>query len=155
MGQTKIALLGIGLMGSGMADRLLAAGYSLTVYNRTPEKAQPLIEQGAALGRTPAEAVSDAEIVLSMLADDDVCRQAWLGKDGALTAAAPGAVLVESSTVTPEWIEELDRAARGRHLNLIDARATGSRVQSATGHCSFLSAAPPTCSKESHRYSRR
>ena len=142
MGQTKIALLGLGLMGSGMAGRLLAAGYSLTVYNRTPEKAQPLIEQGAALGRTPAEAVSDAEIVLSMLADDDVCRQVWVGKDGALTAAAPGAVLVESSTVTPGWIAELDRAARARHLNLIDAPVTGSRVQSATGQLLFLVGGP-------------
>lgn len=138
MAQTKIALLGLGLMGSGMAGRLLSAGYSLTVYNRTPEKAQTLVEQGARLGHTPAEAVTDAEIVLSMLADDEVCRHAWLGKDGALAAAASGAVLIESSTVTPGWIEELDRAARSRGLNLIDAPVTGSRVQAATGQLLFL-----------------
>lgn len=138
MAQTKIALLGLGLMGSGMAGRLLSAGYSLTVYNRTPEKAQTLVEQGARLGHTPAEAVTDAEIVLSMLADDEVCRHAWLGKDGALAAAAPGAVLIESSTVTPGWIEELDRAARSRGLNLIDAPVTGSRVQAAAGQLLFL-----------------
>jgi len=138
MEQTKIALLGLGLMGSGMAGRLLGAGYSLTVYNRTSEKAQPLVEQGATLAHTPAEAVANSEVVLSMLADDDVCRQVWLGKNGALTAAAPGAVLVESSTVTPQWIEELDRAARARSLDLLDAPVTGSRMQAATGQLLFL-----------------
>ena len=125
-------------MGSGMAGRLLNAGYSLAVYNRTLEKAQHLVEQGAKLGRTPAEAVTDAEIVLSMLADDDVCRDVWLGKDGALAAVAPGAVLIECSTVTPNWIEELDRAARARNLNLIDAPVTGSRLQAAAGQLLFL-----------------
>jgi 3-hydroxyisobutyrate dehydrogenase len=89
-----------------------------------------------------------------MLADDDVCRQVWLGRDGALAAAAPHAVLVESSTVTPGWIEELDKAARARHLNLIDAPVTGSRVQSTTGQLLFLVAVPAMCSKESHRYLR-
>lgn len=138
MTQTKIALLGLGLMGSGMAGCLLKAGYPLTVYNRTPEKAQPLVDQGATLGRTPAQSVADAEIVLSMLADDEVCRHVWLGKDGALAAVAPGAVLIESSTVTPGWIDELDRAARTRGLNLIDAPVTGSRVQAAAGQLLFL-----------------
>jgi len=138
MAETKIAFLGLGLMGSGMAGRLLNAGYPLAVYNRTPEKAGPLVAQGARVGHTPAEAVSDAEIVLSMLADDDVCRHVWLGKDGALAAVAPGAVLIECSTVTPDWIKELDRAARARNLNLIDAPVTGSRVQAGSGQLLFL-----------------
>jgi len=138
MAQTKITLLGLGLMGCGMAGRLLSAGYPLTVYNRTPEKAQAVVEQGARLGHTPAEAVFDAEIVLSMLADDEVCRHVWLGKDGALAAVAPGAILIESSTVTPGWIEELDRAAQSRDLNLLDAPVTGSRVQAAAGQLLFL-----------------
>ena len=138
MAQKKIALLGLGLMGSGMAGRLLGAGYSLTVYNRTAEKAQPLLEQGAKLERTPGEAAAEAEIIISMLADDEACRQAWLGKDGALASAEPGSVLVECSTVTPDWIEELDRAARERNLDLIDAPVTGSRVQAAAGQLLFL-----------------
>ena len=138
MAQKKIALLGLGLMGSGMAGRLLGAGYSLTVYNRTAEKAQPLVERGAKFARTPGEAAAEAEIVLSMLADDEVCRQAWLGKDGALAAAPQGAVLVECSTVTPGWIEELDRAAREHNLDLIDAPVTGSREQAAAGQLLFL-----------------
>lgn len=138
MAQKKIALLGLGLMGSGMAGRLLDAGYALTVYNRTTVKAQPLIERGAKLAKTPAEAASEAAIILSMLADDDVCRKVWLGKDGALTGAPEGSTLVESSTVTVSWIEELGRAARERNLDLIDAPVTGSRMQAAAGQLLFL-----------------
>jgi 3-hydroxyisobutyrate dehydrogenase len=138
MTQKKIALLGFGLMGSGMAGRLLSAGYSLAVYNRTAEKAQPLVERGAKFAGTPDEAAAEADVIISMLADDEVCRQAWLGKDGALAAAPQSAVLVECSTVSPEWIEELDRAARGHHLDLIDAPVTGSREQAAAGQLLFL-----------------
>jgi 3-hydroxyisobutyrate dehydrogenase len=138
MPQTKIALLGLGLMGSGMAGRLLTAGYPLTVYNRTPEKAQPLVQQGAKLAHTPAKAATGAEIILSMLADDDVSRRAWLGNDGALANAAPGAVLIECSTVTPGWIAELDATARKRGLDFLDAPVTGSRMQAAAGQLLFL-----------------
>ena len=138
MADTKIALLGLGLMGTGMAGRLLGAGYALTVYNRSAEKAQALVKQGAKAASTPAEAAAGAEIVISMLADDDVCRQVWLGASGALAAALAGAVLVECSTVTPAWIEELDRAARARSLELIDAPVTGSRMQAAAGQLLFL-----------------
>jgi 3-hydroxyisobutyrate dehydrogenase len=125
-------------MGSGMAGRLLEAGYALTLYNRTAEKARTLVERGAKLAGTPAEAAADAEVILSMLADDQVCRQVWLGKDGALSGAPSGSVLVECSTVTPEWIEELDSAAGERNLDLIDAPVTGSKPQAAAGQLLFL-----------------
>ncbi len=138
MEPTKIAFLGLGLMGSGMAGRLLAAGCPLTVYNRTATKAQPLVEQGARLAVSPAEAVTDAEIIFSMLADDQVCREIWMGGEGALAAAKPKAVLVECSTVTVEWIQELDQAAQARDLELIDAPVTGSKVQAQTGQLLFL-----------------
>ncbi len=138
MEPTKVAFLGLGLMGSGMAARLLAAGYSLTVYNRTREKARPLAELGAALAGSPAQAAADAEIVFSMLADDAACRAVWLGNDGALAAAPANATLVESSTVTVDWIEELDKAARARGLMLVDAPVTGSKPQAAAGQLLFL-----------------
>ena len=138
MAVKKITLLGLGLMGSGMAGRLLEAGYALTIYNRTAEKARTLVERGAKLAGTPAEAAADAEVILSMLADDQVCRQVWLGKDGALSGAPSGSVLVECSTVTPEWIEELDSAAGERNLDLIDAPVTGSKPQAAAGQLLFL-----------------
>jgi 3-hydroxyisobutyrate dehydrogenase len=136
--ESKTAILGLGTMGAGMAANLLKAGIPLTVYNRTPAKAQPLAEKGARVATTPADAVKGASVVISMLADDAASREAWLGKDGALAAVEKGTILVESSTVSPAWIEELAAAARERGAELLDAPVTGSRVQAEGGQLSFL-----------------
>ena len=71
-------------MGSGMAGRLLSAGFPLAVYNRKPEKAERLKSAGAFVARTPREAAARAEVVISMVADDVASRTVWLGEDGAL-----------------------------------------------------------------------
>jgi 3-hydroxyisobutyrate dehydrogenase len=138
MGETKIALLGLGLMGSGMAGRLLDAGYPLTVWNRTPDKTQALADRGAKVAQSPRQAVAGATVVISMLSDVPVCRDVWLGRGEAILGAAPGTVLVESSTITVEWIEELDRAAKERGCELVDAPVTGSKPQAAAGQLLFL-----------------
>ena len=138
MAKVSVALLGLGTMGSGMAANLLKAGFSLTVYNRTRAKAEAFVSQGARVADTPSEAASGATVILSMLADDTASREAWLGKTGALAAAAKGTVLVECSTVSPAWIEELAELAKARGLELIDAPVTGSRLQAAGGQLSFL-----------------
>lgn len=144
MQDTRIALLGLGLMGSGMAGRLLDAGYPLTVYNRTAAKAKPLEARGATLARSPREAAAGAAVILSMLADVPVSREAWLGTEGALVAAAPGAILVESSTVTVAWIHELAEAAQQRGCELVDAPVTGSKAQAAAGQLLFLAGGSAT-----------
>src|SRR6202453_237590 len=138
MGETRIALLGLGLMGSGMAARLLDAGYPLSVWNRTPDKAKALADRGAKVAKSPREAAAAADVVISMLADVVVCRDVWLGRGEALVDAAPGTILVESSTVTVEWIEELDRAAKEHGCELVDAPVTGSKGQAEAGQLLFL-----------------
>jgi 3-hydroxyisobutyrate dehydrogenase len=138
MQSTKIAFLGLGLMGSGMAARLLAAGYPLTVWNRTRERTGPLAELGATVAESPAGAAEGAEIIFSMLADDAACRATCLGEDGALASTPAGAVLVESSTVTVSWVEELSEVAEARGLTLVDAPVTGSKAQAAAGQLLFL-----------------
>jgi 3-hydroxyisobutyrate dehydrogenase len=138
MEQTKIALLGLGLMGSGMAGRLLDAGYPLTIWNRTPGKAQPLEARGARLAKSPREAAAGAALVISMLADVPVCRDVWLGRGEALVDVAPGTILIESSTISVEWIEELDRAAKEHGCDLVDAPVTGSKPQAEAGQLLFL-----------------
>jgi 3-hydroxyisobutyrate dehydrogenase len=138
MKKASIALLGLGTMGSGMAANLLKAGFLLTVYNRTAAKAEPFAAQGARIARTPAEAVKGAQIVIAMLSDDNASREAWIGPNGALSAAESDAVLVESSTTSPAWIIELAELARARSLELLDAPVTGSRVQAETGQLKFL-----------------
>jgi 3-hydroxyisobutyrate dehydrogenase len=144
MGETRIALLGLGLMGSGMAGRLLDAGYPLTIWNRTPDKTRAFAERGATVAKSPRQAVAGAAVVVSMLADVVVCRDVWLGRGEAIVDAAPGTILVESSTVTVEWIDELERAAQEHGCELVDAPVTGSKPQAEAGQLLFLAGGSDT-----------
>jgi 3-hydroxyisobutyrate dehydrogenase len=125
-------------MGSGMANRLLGAGFRLTIFNRTAEKAAPFVERGAKLAPTPREAVTRADTVISMVADDSSSRTVWLGEQGALAGAVPGTVLIESSTLSLPWINQLAAAAAARDCDLLDAPVTGSKAQAAAGELNFL-----------------
>ena len=100
----RVALIGLGLMGSGMARRLLGASFPLTVYNRNPQPAALLAEEGAHVAASPREAAARADVVLSMVSDDVAARAVWLGEQGALAGAARGTVLVDCSTVSVAWI---------------------------------------------------
>ncbi len=130
-------------MGIGMAKNLLKAGFSLTVYNRTRAKSEPLATEGARIAETPADAARDADVILSMVSDDNASRSTWTGEHGALSAAKAGAVLIESSTVTPEWIAELGALAKERESDLLDAPVTGSRLQADGGQLTFLVGGDP------------
>jgi 3-hydroxyisobutyrate dehydrogenase len=133
-----IALLGLGLMGAGMAGRLLAAGFPLTVYNRSRDRAAALAKNGARVANSPREAVANAEIVIAMLSDDAASRAVWSGDDGALAGVKAGSVLIESSTLSVDWVKELASTAAGRGCELLDAPVTGSRPQAAAGELVFL-----------------
>jgi 3-hydroxyisobutyrate dehydrogenase len=139
--KARVALLGLGTMGNGMALNLLRAGFPLTVYNRATAKADALAAHGAAVARSPAQAGAQASVVLSMLADDAASRAVWSGDQGALAAMSPGSLAVECSTVSPEWIEELAEAARSRNVRFVEAPVTGSRVQAESGQLVFLAGA--------------
>lgn len=138
MAQQRVALLGIGTMGRGMAANLLKAGFPLTVYNRTRAKAEPLAAHGAIIADTPADAAKNADVVISILADDDASRAAWLGDGGALAAMASGSTIVECGTISPEWIAELNSKASARGIGLVEAPVTGSRPQAEAGQLTFL-----------------
>ncbi|MCI4592282.1 NAD(P)-dependent oxidoreductase [Sphingobium sp. BYY-5] len=134
----KVAVLGLGLMGGGMARQLLAAGFDVAVWNRSREKAEALGEAGARITETPAEAAIDAAIVVAMLADDNVSREIWTGDNGALAAMEQGAIAIESSTLTNDWVFELAREAVTHGVRFIEAPVTGSRDQAAQGMLRFL-----------------
>jgi 3-hydroxyisobutyrate dehydrogenase len=139
MTKPRVAILGLGLMGAGMAGRALTAGFPLAVYNRSPEKTAPFAKAGAFVARTPRDAAARADIIISMLADDDASRAVWLDEDsGALAGAAPGTWLVESGTVSVAWIHELAAAAIKHQCELLDAPVTGSKPQAAAGELLFL-----------------
>ncbi len=134
----RVALLGLGTMGAGMAANLMKAGFSLTVYNRTVSKAQVLVRGGARLAATPADAARGASLVIGMLADDTASRAVWTGENGALDGVEKGAILIESSTVSPAWIVQLAALAAERGAEFLDAPVTGSRMQAGAGQLSFL-----------------
>ncbi|MGQ0602567.1 MAG: NAD(P)-dependent oxidoreductase, partial [Anaerolineales bacterium] len=130
---TNVAVLGLGLMGTGIAQNILKAGFPVTVYNRTPEKAQPVIEAGARWGASPHAAAEGAQVVISVVADDAAARAVWLGDEGAFAALKPGAVVVECATVSLEWMRKWHAAARERGLLAVDAPLVGSKLAAASG----------------------
>jgi 3-hydroxyisobutyrate dehydrogenase len=138
MSKPRVAILGLGIMGSGMAGRLLSTGFPISVYNRNREKARPFVHGGAHLANSPREAASRADIVISMVADDIASRGIWLGENGAVAGAIPGSVLIESSTLTVGWIKELAAAASKSGCELLDAPVTGTKPHAESGQLLFL-----------------
>jgi 3-hydroxyisobutyrate dehydrogenase len=134
----KVAVLGLGIMGSGMARQLLAAGFEVAVWNRSADKAQPLADEGARIAASPADAGKGAAVVIAMLADDAVSRAVWTGEDGALAAMHEGAIALDSSTLTGGWVTELAALAEARGVRFLEAPVTGSRDQAAQGALRFL-----------------
>lgn len=134
----KVAVLGLGIMGSGMARSLLGARHELTVWNRSRAKAEPLGEAGARIADTPAQAAQGADVVVAMLADDAGSSAVWTGDDGALAAMRAGAVAIECSTLTSEWVGRLAQAATERGVGFLDAPVTGSRQQANDGALRFM-----------------
>lgn len=122
----KIAFLGAGTMGQPIIKNLLRGGHTVTVYNRTQEKARPLQALGATLAATPKEAACAADVIFSSLTNDDASRVTWGGPDGALQAKLkPGAYAIEMSTVSLTWVTELNDLAKARGLHFLDCPVAG------------------------------
>jgi 3-hydroxyisobutyrate dehydrogenase len=138
----KVTVLGMGIMGAGMARQLVGKGFDVTVWNRDAAKTAALASAGARVATTPAVAASGADLVLAMLANDEASRAVWLGSEGALGAMRKDAVAIESSTLTVEWIRELAATAMARGIAFLDAPVTGSKAQAESGALSFLVGGP-------------
>jgi 3-hydroxyisobutyrate dehydrogenase len=135
----RVAFLGLGRMGSAMASRLLGRGYEVTVYNRTAERAQPLVAAGAKLARTAREACAGAEAIVAMTADDVSSRAMWLGEHGALAAdLAPKTLAIECSTLSHGWAMTLAGRVAERGLRYIDSPVTGLPDAAAAGQLTLL-----------------
>lgn len=136
---SSIAVLGLGAMGIRMATRLIAAGHAVTVWNRSPQAAEPLRALGATVANTPRSAAQGAEMVIAMVFDDAASRTVWLAENtGALGGLSAGALAVESSTLTPAWLHELGAAVTARGAAFIDAPVAGSRPQVEAGQLIFM-----------------
>jgi 3-hydroxyisobutyrate dehydrogenase len=138
MAKPSVAILGLGIMGSGMANRLLSANFTLAVYNRNREKCISFARAGAFVADSPRQAASRSQIILSMVADDAASRDVWLGEEGALKGAPTGSVLIESSTLSGDWIQELASKAAEHGCQFLDAPVTGTKPHAASGELLFL-----------------
>jgi 3-hydroxyisobutyrate dehydrogenase len=139
MTKQKIAILGCGAMGSRMAQNLLNANYPVVVYNRTAAKVQSLIDRGALYAATPRAAAAQAEIVISMVTDDDVSRSIWLDPEaGALSGLRQNQIAIESSTLTIGWTRELANTIEQHGAMFLDAPVVGSCPQVEAGKLIYL-----------------
>jgi len=129
-------------MGSRIARRLLEAGHDLVAWNRTAEKAQPLVEAGAVAAATPAEAAARAEVVLTMVADPAALRDVTEGEDGVAAGVGEGATVIEMSTVGPDAVRRLG-SVLGEQAGLLDAPVLGSRSEAEEGTLKVFVGGPP------------
>jgi 3-hydroxyisobutyrate dehydrogenase len=135
----KIAFLGLGAMGVRMAANLLAAGHDITVWNRSPGTAVPLLERGASGAASPRDAATGADTVIAMLRDDEASRAVWLDPaDGAFRGMARHAMAIECSTLTPEHIARLAEDGAVRGIRMVDAPLAGSRPQAEARQLVFM-----------------
>ena len=139
----KIAFLGLGKMGSGMASSLARAGHDVAIWNRTQQTADALAAGGMRAADSPAEAARDAGAIFSMVADDDASARVWLAADGALSTAKSGAFTIECSTLSYGHVQRLAKASADRGLRYIDCPVNGLPSVAALGKLTLLVGASP------------
>ncbi|GAA2613497.1 NAD(P)-dependent oxidoreductase [Dactylosporangium fulvum] len=137
----QVAVIGMGNMGRGMVHRLLAAGYQVVVHNRTPERARPVVEAGATLAGSAAEASASAPVVLLSLSDDDAVEQVLFGE--VLAALRPGASVVDTSTVSPAYTREATARVARAGARRVEVSLLGNPQQAATGELRLFTAGDP------------
>jgi 3-hydroxyisobutyrate dehydrogenase len=136
---TKITFLGLGVMGYPMAGHLVAAGHSVTVYNRTTAKAEAWVGQhGGALGKTPADAAEDSEMVMACVGNDDDLRSVCLGPDGAFASMSKGSIFVDHTTVSAAVTRELYESAKAKGISFVDAPVSGGQAGAENGQLSIM-----------------
>ena len=136
----KIGFLGLGQMGSGMAANLLRAGHEMVVWNRSPQKAQPLVAKGAVLARTARDAASGRDVIMSMLADDAALEQVLLGNDGVFEGLPRGALHISASTIAVATADRVAALHAARGLRFLSAPVFG-RPEAAAAAKLFIVAA--------------
>jgi len=125
---TTIGFIGLGLMGSPMAVHLAEAGFTVAGYNRTPEKAEPLVAAGGRAATSIADAVRDADVVAVMLPDSPDVRNVLAGDDGVFANAKPGTLVIDFSSIRPDVATELARQGADQGLRILDAPVSGGEA---------------------------
>ena len=144
----KVGFVGLGLMGQPMAKNVAKKGFSLSVFNRTPEKALPLKEAGASLAASPKEAAKGAEVVVLMLTGPEAVDQVLDGPQGVLAGLESGKTIVNMSTVPPSYSRRLFEKLKSRSIVVLDAPVYGSKKPAEEGALVILAGGPQSKVKE-------
>ncbi|HEY5144345.1 MAG TPA: NAD(P)-dependent oxidoreductase [Solirubrobacteraceae bacterium] len=135
----RVAFMGLGIMGSRMADQLVRGGHEVTVWNRTRATADAwAAERGARVAATPAEAARDAEALITMVVDGPQVEAVLLGADGAAGAAPAGALVLDMSTIAPATAQALAARLGEQGLAFVDAPVTGSSPAAEAGTLTIM-----------------
>jgi 3-hydroxyisobutyrate dehydrogenase-like beta-hydroxyacid dehydrogenase len=134
----RVGFVGLGIMGSRMARSILKKGFPLTVWNRTPERAQALAAEGAAVARTPREVAEACEVVVSCVSDPDAAGRVMFAEDGIRPAARRGFRYIETSTLSPGLVRRMGEVLRAREADVLEAPMTGSRLGAEKGTLLFM-----------------
>jgi 3-hydroxyisobutyrate dehydrogenase len=138
-----VGVIGLGVMGAAMAERLLEQDLRLTVWNRTRSKCDALVSRSAVAAESPAEVAASAETVLVSLADQDVVEHALFGPDGVVHGLRTGGIIVDTSTVSPEFARTVAKRAAHTGHNALDARVLGNVGHARTGELRVMVGGDP------------
>lgn len=134
----RIGFIGLGTMGLPMAANLLKKGYEVTVYNRTPGKADELVSLGAEVAASPAQTAQAADVIFTMLSNDAAVLETFLGENGLLSGVKPGQTFIDCSTVSPGTSRRLYEELAGHYADFLDAPVTGSKPAAESGTLVFM-----------------
>lgn len=134
----RVGFVGLGIMGGPMATNLMKAGFKLTVWNRTPARAQPLVEQGAALAQSPADVAAASEVTVSCVSDSPDVEAVALGDQGIIHGAPPGSIYIDCSTISPAVARSVADAMQQRDVAMLDAPISGGDVGAKAGTLAIM-----------------
>jgi len=134
----QIGIIGAGIMASGMAQNFLKQGYPVRVWNRSPERLDPLVDKGAQVCETPKELTAASDIIIECVADDEGSREVWSSEHGILAGATKDKVLITAATLSLAWVDALAGMCTQRDLSFLDMPLTGGRAGAENGGLSLL-----------------
>ncbi len=134
----KIGFVGLGIMGQGMALNLIKAGFSITVWNRTASKADPIVAQGGQLAQNPAEVAANSDIVVVCVSDTPDVEHVVLGENGIIEGASSGDLVIDCSTISPAATRDIAEKLSAKGVSMLDAPISGGSEGAVNGTLSIM-----------------
>ena len=133
-----VGLIGLGIMGRGMAHNLLQAGFDLTVWNRTAARMEALLEEGAEAAASPADLAARCDVIITCVSDTPDVEEVILGPDGVIHGVKPGALVIDMSTISPQTTREIATRLAEKEAHMLDAPISGGSEGAANGTLSIM-----------------